>query len=365
MAFHRIAALAASLLGLGLALPVLAAEPELRIYAWAEYFGAKTLDGFTADSGVKTSVDTYDSNEFLETKLLAGGSGFDLVFPATSNAERELKAGALLKVEPSKLKNYGNLDPRILAELDRLPGGRTLGVPYVWGTVGLAYNVDAVKKRLGVDAIDSLDVIFKPETAAKLRDCGIAVLDSPVEVSAVALNYLGSAPYGDDKAALDRAGALIAGAAKSVRYFNNQRATNDLANGDICVALIYSGDAAMAQARADEAKNGVHLAYAVPREGTLMWIDLMAIPKDAPNPELAYRFIDHVLEPAVAADITDTVRFASANEPAKALVSADIRADKAIYPDADIMKRLFLDRSLDGKALRDRTRMWTRAKTGR
>lgn len=360
---HRIAACA--LAGALFASSAYAAETRLKIYSWAEYFGAKTLDGFTAATGVATTTDVYDSNEFLETKLLAGGSGYDIVFPATSNAERELKAGALAPIDPTKLANYGNLDPRILGALDKIPNGRKLGVPYVWGTVGLAYNIDAIKKRLGVETLDSLDALFKPEIAKKLSGCGIAVLDSPVEVAAVALNYLGADPYGDDKAALAKAGELIAGVAKASRYFDNQRATNDLANSGVCLALVYSGDAAMAQARAEEAKNGVRLAYAIPKEGTLMWIDLMSIPKDAANSDAAYRFIDHVLKPDVAAEITDTVRFPTANGPARALVDPAIRDDRSVYPDEAVAARLFLDRSLDGKALKDRTRMWTRAKSGR
>ena len=337
---------------------------DLAIYNWADYFGAETIARYEAETSTRVTLDYFDSNEVLETKLLAGGSGYDVVFPAASNAERLFKAGALLPIDTAKLANYGNLDPMILAALDTVPGGRRLGVPYTWGTIGIAYNPALVAERLGDQPMDTLDVIFKPENAAKLADCGIALLDSPVEVLSIVLNYLGAEPYSDDPADLDRAGALLSAIAPSVRYFNNQKATGDLAAGNICVALVYSGDAGIAQARAAEAGNGVEVAYAIPREGTLMWIDLMAIPADSARVDAAYAFIDYMLRPEVIADVTNTVFFANANAAASALVDPAILGDPGFYPPVEVRERLFPDRNLDAKALRGRTRLWTKVKTG-
>ncbi|MCC2112080.1 MAG: extracellular solute-binding protein [Hyphomicrobiales bacterium] len=337
---------------------------QLNIYNWAEYFGAETIDRYQKETGDEVTLDYFDSNEILETKLLAGGSGYDVVFPAASNAVRELQAGALAPIDPNRLQNYGNLNPAILASLDEIPGGRKLGVPYTWGTVGIAYNVKLVQDRLGDRPMNSLDIVFDPEIAGKLADCGIAVLDSPLEITSIALNYLGADPYTDDADALKRAEDLLANAAKSIRYFHNQKATNDLASGDICVGLIYSGDAGIAAVRAEEAGNGVEIGYAIPEEGTLMWIDLMAIPADAPNADVAYRFIDYMLRPEVIAEVTNTVYFANANSAADSHVDAGILGDEGIYPGETVMSRLFPDKTIGPKGQRLRNRLWTRVKTG-
>ncbi len=340
------------------------AAETVRLYNWAEYLGKTTLSDFTAATGIDTTLDFYDSNDVLETKLLTGGSGFDVVFPAMSNAEREGRAGALLPLDPAKLKNYGNLDPAILKLLDGVPGGRSLGVPYTWGTIGLAYNKAQVKKALGVDTLDSLSVLFDPAVGAKLKECGVAVIDSPLEMTAVALNYLGLDPYSQKPENIAKAGELLKGMAKNVRYFHNQKATSDLADGSLCVAFIYSGDALSARSRAGEAGNGVDLGYAIPKEGTMMWIDLMAIPKDAPSPDLAYRFIDFMLEPKSMAGVTDAVGFANANIKSLPLIDPALASDPGLYPDEATRSRLFLDRPMEGKGLKLRTRMWTTVKSG-
>jgi putrescine transport system substrate-binding protein len=340
------------------------AEGTLAIYTWADYLGAKTIETYQNETGTKVIVDLFDSNEILETKLLTGGSGYDVVFPAASNAERQATAGAIAAIDPSKLKNYGNLSPVILEALDKVPGGRALGVPYTWGTIGVAWNKAKIKELLGVDAIDSLDAIFKPKNAEKLKDCGVTLLDSPFEVIAVTLNYLGLDPYSSNPEDLVKAEEALKAIAPSIRYFHNQKPSNDLPAGDVCISLVYSGDAGLAQARAAENKNGVEIGYAVPKEGTMLWVDLMAIPADAPNPEEAYRFIDYMLKPEIAADVTNTVFFANANKGADQFVNPDILSDPGIYPPADIVAKLFSDRSLDAKQTRERTRLWTKVKTG-
>ncbi|MBN9673563.1 extracellular solute-binding protein [Roseibium aggregatum] len=337
---------------------------DLSIYNWADYLGETTISGYESETGTDVILDYYDSNEVLETKLLTAGSGYDVVFPAASNAEREFAAGALHPIDPSRLNNYGNLNPDILASLDRIPGGRSLGVPYTWGTIGLAYNSGLVSERLGDAPLDSWDVLFNPEIADKLSDCGIAVLDSPIEMISVALNYLGHDPYSSDKAHLAEAGKLLEALAENVRYFNNQKANIDLVSGDICVAVLYSGDAGIAQARAMEVENGPEIVYAIPKEGTLLWIDLMAIPADSARIDEAYRFIDYMLRPEVIAEVTNFVFFANANTAANDHVDPAILSDPGIYPDADTFSRLFADKNLDAKGLRSRTRLWTKVKTG-
>lgn len=341
-----------------------ASAGELNIYNWADYFGETTLTDFEAGTGTKVTLDYFDSNEVLETKMLAGGSGYDVVFPAASNAERQMKAGALHKIDVSRLENYANLRPEILAVLDNVPGGRELGVPYTWGTIGLAYNPVLVAERLGEMPVDSWDLLFNPEYASKLKDCGIGVLDSPIEMISVTLNYLGLDPYSEDKGDIAKAQELLAGAAPNVAYFNNQKPSTDLPSGNTCLAVMYSGDAGIAQARAMEADNGIDVFYSIPKEGTLMWIDLMAIPEDAPNVDEAYQFIDYMLMPAVIAEVSNFVFFANANEAANEFVLPEVLGDPGIYPDDATLERLFPDKSLGAKALRQRTRAWTKVKSG-
>lgn len=337
---------------------------ELTIYNWADYLGETTIADYEKETGTDVTLDYYDSNEVLETKLLTGASGYDVVFPAASNAQREFQAGALHPIDPARLSNYGNLNPGILASLDTIPGARELGVPYTWGTIGLAYNPAMIKSRLGTDVITSWDVLFDPETSAKLADCGIAVLDSPVEMISVALNYLGADPYSDDQADLDKVRELFDAVAPSIRYFHNQKASTDLPGGDVCLAVMYSGDAGIAQARAMEAENGVEILYSIPTEGTLMWIDLMSIPVDSKRVDEAYRFLDYMLRPEVIAGVSNYVYFANANAAADAFVDEAILTDPGIYPDEATLQRLFPDLSVGAKTLRNRNRLWTRVKSG-
>lgn len=337
---------------------------DLAIYNWADYFGADTISGYEADTETKVTLDYFESNEVLETKLLTGASGYDVVFPAASSAEREFQAGALMPIDTTRLSNYGNLNPDILESLNGLSGGLKLGVPYTWGTIGIAYNVAMIEERLGGQAMNSWDVLFNPEVAGKLADCGIAVLDSPIEMVSVTLNYFGSDPYSNDKEDLQKAGAALKAAAGSIRYFSNQKATTDLAAGDICMAVMYSGDAGIAQARAMESDNGVDILYSIPKEGTLMWIDLMAIPVDSEHADAAYSFINYMLRPEVIAEVSNTVFFANANKAADAHVDPSILSDPGIYPDGATLQSLFPDKSVDARTLRSRTRLWTNLKSG-
>ncbi|MGX9350051.1 extracellular solute-binding protein [Shimia sp. W99] len=343
-------------------LPTLA--QGLSIYNWADYFGETTIEDYTRETGTSVVLDYFDSNEVLETKLLTGATGYDLVFPAASNAQRAFRAGALHPIDPSRLGNYGNLNPDILARLDALPGGRAMGVPYTWGTIGIAYDPAKIMERLGTDQITSWDVVFDPAIAAKLADCGIAMLDSPVEMVSVGLNYIGADPYSEDAADLEKVRDLFTAMAPSVKYFHNQKPSTDLPGGQVCLAVMYSGDAGIAQARAMEADTGLDILYAIPTEGTLMWIDLMSIPADATNVDEAYRFIDYMLRPEVIAQVSNFVYFANANAAADSFVDEAILTDPGIYPDADTLDRLFPDRSIDARTLRSRNRLWTSVKSG-
>ena len=339
-------------------------EKTLAIYNWADYFGETTIEDFQKSTGVQVQYDNFASAEVLETKLLAGKTGYDLVFPSIPLAERARKAGALASIDTSRLKNYANLDPQLLGQLARFNGGATLGVPYTWGTVGLGANIDKIQARLPDAPLNSLDLLFKPELAQKFADCGISMLDSPQEVFSVALNYLGLDPHSGRAEDIDKALALLMTIRPYVRYLDSTRPIDDLATGELCLSLIYSGDVGTAQLRADDAKNGVNLRYSIPLQGTILWMDLMSIPADAPHPEQAYAFIDYMLQPKVIAGVTNFLTYANANSAATPLVAEEIRQNPDIYPPKDVRDRLFADVTLDEANVRLRTRAWTKFKTG-
>jgi len=338
---------------------------ELNVYNWSDYIGETTVDDFQKATGITVRYDVYDSNETLEAKLMAGNTGYDIVVPTGSFLGRQIQAGIYQKIDKSKLKNYGNLDPQILQALAAFDPGNEYAVPYFWGTVGIGYNVDKVKERLGDNApVDSLDLLFKPEYASKLQDCGISMLDAPSDMFQTALKYLGKDPHSkseEDYAAVEQ---LFAGIRPFVKYFHSSQYINDLANGELCAVIGWSGDVFIAAARADEAKNNVHLDYRIPKEGTLLWVDSLAIPKDAKNVDNALKFIDYLNDPEVAANGVNYVSYASPNAAALALVDPAIKDNPAIYPTEDVKKNLFSDMQADPDLERLRTRTWTKIKTG-
>jgi len=346
--------------------PVRAQDKLLNIYNWSDYIADRTVPDFTKETGIKVNYDVYDSNEVLEAKLLAGNSGYDLVVPsAMPYLARQIEAGVYRKIDKAKLKNYGNLDPQILAAAANADPGNEYGVPYMWGTTGLGYNVAKVKAALGPDApLDSWKLLFDPANARKLQGCGIALLDSAQDVFPAALVYLGRDPASHDPDDLDAAAKALDAIRPYVRKFNSSEYINDLANGDICLAFGYSGDVVQAKARAAEAKNRVEIAYAIPKEGAMMWIDMMAIPKDAPHADAALAFVDYILRPGVAAAISNAVAYANPNAKATKLVKPAIRNDPNIYPPAAVRARLFFDKPATPSFERARTRAWTRVKTG-
>jgi putrescine transport system substrate-binding protein len=354
-------------LGASLALPASAAEEKvLRVYNWSDYIAPDTVAKFEAETGIKVTYDVYDSNETLEAKLLAGRSGYDIVVPSFSPFMiRQIKAGVFQKIDRTKLKNYDNLDKSILERTQKGDPDNAHGVPYLWGTTGIGYNVAKVKAALGDGApVDSLALIFDPKNAAKLAGCGISLLDTAQEVFPAALVYLGKNPLSRDPKDVDAAAEVIQKVRPHIRKFHSSQYINDLANGDLCVAFGFSGDVIQAKTRAEEAKNGNEIAYAIPKEGAMLWVDMMGIPKDAPHPANAHLFIDYVLRPEVIAAVTNTVGYPNANTLATELVDEEIRENPMIYPPEEVRAKLFFDEPAEGDFERRRTRAWTRVKSG-
>lgn len=351
------------LLSLCLALPLQAEEKVVNLYSWADYVAPETLQRFERETGYKVRYDTFDTTEVLETKLLTGGSGYDVVVPSSTVLARALKANALQPLDAQGMPGYANLDKDLLGKLAEADPGNRYAVPYTWGTLGLGVNVEAVRQRLGDVPMDSLDLLFKPEYASRLKECGIAMPDSPQEVIGVALNYLGKDPYSQDKADLAQAQKLFSQLQPSISYVANGRQINDLANGSVCLALTYNGDAAMAADQARRAGKPFELIYRIPREGTLVWQDNLVIPKDAPHPEAARAFIAFMLKPESVAALTNALFFANANQAATPLVDEAVRNDPDIYPPAAVRERLYADRSMALSDLRQRNRLWTAFRT--
>jgi putrescine transport system substrate-binding protein len=341
-------------------------DKTLNIYNWSDYIADDTVQRFETETDITVHYDVYDSNEVLEAKLMAGHSGYDLVVPSTNPFfARQILAGVYQKLDKAKLANYGNLDPQILAAAANADPGNDYGVPYLWGTTGVGYNPTKVKAVLGDKApLDSLKLIFDPAIAKKIGGCGLSLLDTPQEVFPAALAFLGRDPLSRDPKDLDRAADVVLAIRPAVRKFHSSQYINDLANGDLCVAFGYSGDVIQAKNRAQQAKNGVEIGYFIPKEGAMMWIDMMAIPKDAPHPENALRFIDFILRPEIVAAISNTVAYANPNTLATDLVDEDIRNNPGIYPPPEVRQRLFFDKPVTPQFERLRTRAWTRVKTG-
>jgi putrescine transport system substrate-binding protein len=352
------------------ALPLVAVSAEdkvVHVYNWSDYVAENTLADFTKATGIKVVYDVYDANEVLETKLLAGGSGYDVVFPsARPNGERLVKGKLLKALDKTKLPNFANLDPAILAALIDVDAGNAHLVPYMWGTTGIGYNVDKVKAALGPNAVvDSWRILFDPATSGKLKGCGISVLDDEIEAFAAALMFQGKDLNSAKPADIDGVAKLYAGIRPNIKYFNSSQYINDLANGDLCIAMGYNGDVLQARDRAAEVKRGVKIQYAIPREGAVRWIDTAAIPNDAPHPNNAHTFINYLLDPKVIAAVSNYVSYANANLKSKPLLDPSVRNDPGIYPPPAVEAKLKTTRVHSPAEKRLRVRAWTRIKTGR
>lgn len=349
------------------AAPASAKAQVLHVYNWSDYVAEDTIAQFEQASGIRVVYDVYDSNEILEAKLVTGRSGYDVVFPsARPFAQRQIAAGIYAPLDKAQLPHLSNLDPELLAALADVDPGNAHSVPYMWGTTGLGINVAKVKQALGEDvALDSWDLLFNPDNAAKLAKCGVSVLDDDQETFAAALIWLGQDPNSRDAAQIEPVKAVYAAIHPSIRYFNSSKYIDDLANGDLCLAMGYSGDVLQARDRAEEAGNGIEIAYIIPKEGAVRWFDLMAIPKDAPHPDNAHAFIDYLLQPQVIADITGFVGYANPNQAATALLDPEIASDPGIYPSTEVVAKLIDPVSLPETLQRERVRAWTSIKSGR
>jgi putrescine transport system substrate-binding protein len=339
-------------------------EKVLNVYNWSDYIGPTTLADFEARTGIKVNYDTYDSNEVLETKLLTGRTGYDVVFPSAVYFERQVKAGVFLKLDKSRLPNWSNLDPDIMGRLAAYDPGNEYAINYMWGTVGLGYNPVLVEKALGSDAIDSFSAVFDPAVAARLAQCGIAWLDSPEDVSTMAKMYLGQDVNSEDPNDLAAVEALLTRVRPYVRYFSSSQQINDLASGEICIALTWNGDTRQARARGAEARPPVPVEYVVPKEGSGSWYDAVAIPADAPHPQNAHAFLDFLMEPGVVAAVTNEVGYANGNAASLPLVEAALREDPAVYPPAEVRRKLRTPTARSQEYSRELNRAWTRVKTG-
>jgi putrescine transport system substrate-binding protein len=338
----------------------------LNVYNWSDYIDPEVLAQFSKETGIKVQYDTFDANETLETKLLAGKSGYDVVVPTAYFLERQIKAGVFQKLDKSKLANLGNVWPDIAKRLAVYDPGNLYAVNYMWGTTGIGYNAKAMRERLGPNAkIDSWDIVFKPENLAKFKDCGVHMLDSADDIAPAALHYLQLNPNSTDAKELERAADLVMKIRTLVRKFHSSEYLNALASGEICFVVGWSGDIKQAQKRATEAKNDIEIGYAIPKEGAQMFFDNLAIPKDAKNVAEAHAFIDYLLKPEVAAKNSNLVAYANGNLASQKFIDKAVLDDKSVYPDVATMARLYTVSARDQKSQRVLNRLWTKVKTGK
>ncbi|MCY0967213.1 polyamine ABC transporter substrate-binding protein [Parathalassolituus penaei] len=361
----HIPSLLASACALAMSVNAVAEEKVLNIYNWSDYIYEGAIEEFTAKTGIKVNYDVYDSNETLEAKLMTGNTGYDIVVPTGSFLERQVQAGIYSEIDKTKLKNLGNLDANLVSKIAMHDPENKHNVPWAWGTIGMGYNVEKVKARIGEMPVDSLDLLFKPELSAKLADCGVVMLDSPAEIMAIALNYLGLDPNSEKKEDLEKGEALLKANRANYRYFHSSQFISDLANGEVCMSLAYNGDILQAQGRADEAGQGVQVSYVIPKEGTVVWFDLMAIPKDAKHKDEALQFIDFILEGKTAAGISNFVYYAVPNKAAEPMLNEDVRTNPGIYPSEEVKAKLFTQKAHTAKYDRLLTKAWSNVKTNR
>jgi len=346
------------------AAPALPAQRVVNYYNWSDYQDPTVLDGFSKATGIAVRYDTFDSNDTLEAKLLAGQSGYDVVVPTAYFLARELKAGVFQKLDKSKLPNLTYLWPELAKQLAVYDPGNLYAVNYMWGTTGIGYNVKAAKKILGPDAaIDSWDYVFNPDKIRKFKDCGIHLLDSSDDIMSAGLHYLHLDPNSSDPHDLEKVTDLLMHIRPYVRKFHSSEYLNALATGEICFVVGFSGDVKQAERRAADAKGGVEIGYSIPQEGAQLWFDNLAIPTDAPHPQEAHELINYLIGPEVAAKNTNYVWYANGDRPSQ-FIDAAIRSDRTIYPDAATMAKLYTIVAHDTKTQRLINRLWTRIKTG-
>jgi putrescine transport system substrate-binding protein len=336
----------------------------LNLYIWSDYLAANTLSDFEKQTGIKVHVAYFDTNETLETKLLAGSSGYDIVVPTASYFERQIKAGVYQTLDKSKLPNLKNMDAQLMAKVALHDPGNAHGIIYTWGTNGIGYNEKMVKELMPDAPLDSWRLVFDPAVASKVSKCGISVLDSPAEMMRAVYSYLGKDPNSQKAEDLVQAEAVLTKIRPYIRNINSSEYIEALANGDLCIAVGYNGDVMQARDRAREANKGIDIKYFVPKEGSILWFDMLAIPKDAPDTDSAYAFMNYIMTPQVIADISNFKRYANGNIASQPLVLASVKDDPGIYPPPEQRQKLAVQLADSIDQTRAITRVWQKFKTG-
>jgi putrescine transport system substrate-binding protein len=339
-------------------------EKMLHVFNWSDYIAEDTVPNFEKQSGIKVTYDVFDSNEVVETRLLAGNSGFDVVVPSASFLERQIKAGVFQELDKSQLPNLKNMDPDIMSRVGLHDPQNQYAVPYLWGTTGIGYNEDKIKKILGSATPDSWNYIFEPKLAAKFKDCGISLLDAPDEILKIVLTWLGRDPNSQQEQDLKAAEDKLMPIRPYMRKIHSSQYIDDLANGELCIAVGWSGDILQARDRAEEAGQGVKIKYVIPKEGTIVWFDMLAIPADAKHPKNAHAFINYLMEPQVAANNSNFVNYANGNSASLAMVTDKVKSDPGIYPTPEVKAKLFPSLAYGEEFQRLMNRMWTKFTTG-
>ena len=339
-------------------------EKVLHVFNWSDYIAEDTVPNFEKQTGIKVTYDVFDSNDVLETRLLAGNSGFDLVVPSASFLERQIKAGVFQKIDKSQIPNLQYMDADIMNRVGLHDPNNEYSVTYLWGTTGIGYNEDKIKKIFGDAQPDSWNYVFDPKNAAKLKDCGISLLDAPDEILKIVLAWIGRDPNSQKEEDLKAAEAKLMPIRPFVRKIHSSQYIDDLANGDLCIAVGWSGDILQARDRAEEAGQGVKIKYAIPKEGTIVWFDMLAIPADAKHPKNAHAFINYLMEPQVAANNSNFVNYANGNAASLAMVSDEVKNDPGVYPTPEVKAKLFPSLAYGEDFQRLMNRMWTKFQTG-
>jgi putrescine transport system substrate-binding protein len=341
------------------------AEKTVNVYNWSDYIEPTVLDAFTKETGIQVNYEVMDSNELLETKLVAGRTGYDVVVPSASFLARQIKSGIYMKLDRSKLPNLKNLDPDITKRLEVFDPGNEHAVNYMWGTSGVAYNEEAIKAALPDAPVDSFAMFWDPKVVSKFAKCGVSVLDAPSEVVGTVMIYLGKDANSENPEDLKAAEKVLLSVRPYIRLINSSKYIEDLANGEICLALGWSGDTLQAKARAEEAKKPFTIKYNIPKEGAVMFFDNMAIPADASHVKNAHLFIDYMLRPEVAAKNSNFISFANSNAASWPLVDAAVKNNPGIFPTPEMMPKLVPDLPESAEFTRTLTRTWTRFRTGK
>jgi putrescine transport system substrate-binding protein len=340
-------------------------DKVVNVYNWSDYIDPTVLADFTKKTGIKVNYDVFDSNQVLETKMLTGHTNYDVVVPSAPFLQRQISAGVFQKLDKSQLPNLKNLDPDMMKRIAVYDPDNEHSVPYMWVTSGPGYNVAKIKERMPDAPVDSLRMIFDPAVVSKFKDCGVSVLDEPTEVVSIVLVYLGKDPKSNSQEDLQAAEKVLVSIRPYLRYIHSSRYIDDLANGETCLALGWSGDIKQARDRAREAGKGIEIDYRIPKDGTVMNFDMLAVPADAPHPQNALAFINFLLEPEVAAKNSNLVKYANVNTPSTSLLADTVKGDPNIYPPPDLLAKLVPEPPRPQDYNRLLTRTWTRFKTGK